>query len=565
MAQGVSQVTGTMTRFAAAFGVGFLAGGLTQLPLVLRSVVSEASGLAKVADKVGLTTTELQELRFAADLAGVGTSQLDVAMQRFSRRIAEAAKGSGELRKILTENNIELRNSDGSMRRQTDILADYANAIARAGSEQEQLRLAFKAFDTEGAALVNMLKGGASGLETLRREAYNAGGVLDEDVLRKAEEIDDEFAKLSRTIELNFKSGILASVSAMDALYESAVKVARLDLLGNAVGGGIASLLYDDKEILRKTFEAGLLPAGGQMFDRSGLNFEFAGQKGTRPLVPLSQRDFASRFMDYEKLFSGLPGFKKTGRGRKSDAERQAEQIKRVIKQLEFEAQQLARTTEAQELYNQLHAAGVDINSEAGQHIAELVEQNQRLEKANKRVEESTKAAAQAQQFFENVTGSALSSLIIYGEDAGDVMKRLAQQIAEAALQAALFGQGPFAGALGMPKGGIFGSLLGSLFSGFFAEGGSIPSGRFGIVGEAGPELVTGPATITPMTGSSVAVTIVNNAPVEVKTQETESGGSKNIDIFIDEIVAEKIGTPGSKISRTLQTRFALSGQLARR
>lgn len=35
-------------------------------------------------------------------------------------------------------------------------------------------------------------------------------------------------------------------------------------------------------------------------------------------------------------------------------------------------------------------------------------------------------------------------------------------------------------------------------FAGFFANGGRIPAGQFGVVGEAGPELVTGPANVTP-------------------------------------------------------------------
>jgi lambda family phage tail tape measure protein len=66
--------------------------------------------------------------------------------------------------------------------------------------------------------------------------------------------------------------------------------------------------------------------------------------------------------------------------------------------------------------------------------------------------------------------------------------------------------------------GGIF-SMIGSgissaiggisdLFSGFFATGGSIPQGRFGIVGEAGPEFVGGPASVTPMSGTNVTYNI---------------------------------------------------------
>lgn len=42
------------------------------------------------------------------------------------------------------------------------------------------------------------------------------------------------------------------------------------------------------------------------------------------------------------------------------------------------------------------------------------------------------------------------------------------------------------------------GGLMDS-FGGWFAEGGSIGPGKFGIVGERGPEFISGPATITPM------------------------------------------------------------------
>lgn len=42
------------------------------------------------------------------------------------------------------------------------------------------------------------------------------------------------------------------------------------------------------------------------------------------------------------------------------------------------------------------------------------------------------------------------------------------------------------------------GSSIGDLFSGWFAEGGRIPSGKFGIAGEAGPELIKGPADVIP-------------------------------------------------------------------
>ncbi len=67
--------------------------------------------------------------------------------------------------------------------------------------------------------------------------------------------------------------------------------------------------------------------------------------------------------------------------------------------------------------------------------------------------------------------------------------------------------------------GGGAGGFLGSLFSGAKATGGYIPSGRFGLVGEKGPELVSGPAQVTStadtaalMGGRTTAVTYNINA-----------------------------------------------------
>ena len=61
-------------------------------------------------------------------------------------------------------------------------------------------------------------------------------------------------------------------------------------------------------------------------------------------------------------------------------------------------------------------------------------------------------------------------------------------------------------------------SGIGNIFSGFFANGGYIPSGQVGIAGEAGAELITGPANVTPLNG------------------EMNSGGGQNVTININAI-----------------------------
>lgn len=76
---------------------------------------------------------------------------------------------------------------------------------------------------------------------------------------------------------------------------------------------------------------------------------------------------------------------------------------------------------------------------------------------------------------------------------------------------------GALSGALGFAIPG-FGTASGLLsaatgFAGLFAHGGHIPSGSFGIVGEKGPEVVQGPANVTPADGGPLLVVNLPPAP----------------------------------------------------
>jgi lambda family phage tail tape measure protein len=66
-------------------------------------------------------------------------------------------------------------------------------------------------------------------------------------------------------------------------------------------------------------------------------------------------------------------------------------------------------------------------------------------------------------------------------------------------------------GGIGGGGGDFLGSVIstiGDFFGGFFATGGTIPKGKFGVVGERGPEFVRGPANVSPMGGGSVTYNI---------------------------------------------------------
>lgn len=194
--KGFRGVSRTLKTTFAAFGVGL---GIRGIVRSIDNLTASLDSVAKTASRVGVTTDQLQELRFAAGQASVDTKTLDMAIQRFSRRLGEAAQGSGELKDTIESYGIAVRDSEGNTRSVVDVLGDFANVIRTAESDQERLRIAFKAFDSEGAALVNMLRDGSDGLDKMRSRARELGLVIDSETIRASVEFRDRLDELSKS------------------------------------------------------------------------------------------------------------------------------------------------------------------------------------------------------------------------------------------------------------------------------------------------------------------------------------------------------------------------------
>jgi lambda family phage tail tape measure protein len=197
--------TGIRTLGGALLGAATVGG----LGALIDRSISAADAIGKTADKIGVGVEALQELRFAAKASGVEQQTLDMALQRFTRRAAEAAQGTGEAKDALAQMGIALRDQSGNLRRSEDLLGDVADASARIEDPAERLRLAFKLFDSEGVALVNLLSDGSGALEEMRERARDLGIVLDEHLVRDAERARTELDTLSQVISANLTRAAL--------------------------------------------------------------------------------------------------------------------------------------------------------------------------------------------------------------------------------------------------------------------------------------------------------------------------------------------------------------------
>lgn len=514
-----------MALFLKTMAGAVAIGSLAQLPGVIGDLVSQTGDIGKVADKVGLTTQSLQELRFAAELAGLSTGQLDTGMQRFARRLAEAANGSGELLGILKANNVALRNADGSMRSQNELLDDYADLIKNAGSEQEQLLLAFKGFDTEGAAMVNVLRDGSAGLRAFRQEAHDAGGVIEEDLIREMEELDDRFQRLARTIGIKLKTAVLETVSAFSDMSES------LKSYDERTTAQLEEKLTELRQLYEET-------KGGHPY----------GVSNTLAQIEEIEQALAGRIEQAKELQGiitgtgggvAVPPVKPGGGGSgnrstiipttgSSDGGQEAK-IQRVIEGLKRQTLAMTESSEAQRVNNALAQAGVGIKSAAGQEIAALAQQYDALVASQMKMNDAMSLAeTHGMTLFDSLTDGA--------KEFDETVQDIAKNILRMTVQSSLFGTGGLANLMGTSEasggsGGLISSLLGSVFpefGGARAGGGGVQSGKAYLVGEKGPELMVPGA-------SGTVIPNMNLTPPDIGSLNQGSAMHITLGVSVDE------------------------------
>ena len=209
--RGIKAVAGSVLNLKTALA------GATFTLLVRQSLLATDS-LAKTAAKIGTTTEALGALRYAADLTGVSTQTMDMALQRFTRRTAEAAAGTGEAKGAIKELGINAQELNRMpLDKRMIVLAD---AFEKVESESDRLRLAFKLFDSEGAALVNTLSQGSDGLKEMLGEAKVLGLTMSSTAAKGVEDTVDSLTKLKSLFKGVTDQTVAAFAPAIEMMVE---------------------------------------------------------------------------------------------------------------------------------------------------------------------------------------------------------------------------------------------------------------------------------------------------------------------------------------------------------
>jgi len=447
----LNQSLGLVRKALFNFKVGLTAvAGAAGIGLLVKSSMQSIDTLGKTAQKLGVTSQALQKLRYASNLAGVETRTVDMAVQRFTRRLSEAANGTGEAKDALKELGLNAKElAKQPLDKQMLKLADAFDDVQSSG---DKVRLAFKLFDSEGVAFVNTLEGGSAALQQMFQEAEGLGFILSKSAVKGVEQANDAFTKLKTMLGGVINQLVAGLAPAFQAIAET-IRVKLVNAIKEA--GGVEefgrSLALTVVGLFKKAAQA-IQSFTDETIRQLNRVIAFSVEIGkkldidwAKKLEPMNVKDLGL-VGAFEELEARIRATQAANDIFGQSTETNSEKTKTYRKQL------MDLADSAKDLQKNMESAAVrGIKS---------------LEDA---LVDVTMGTASAKDAFKSMARSIISDLIRI---------QIQQSITA-----------PLASAMGGGGGTGIAASVGKFFGGFFANGGRPPRNKVSVVGERGAEL----------------------------------------------------------------------------
>lgn len=204
------------------------------------------TGAAEYADTyltmsqtTGLSTDQLQEYAYMAELVDVSLDTMTGSMTKLTRQMSAARSGNEAAGEAFSRLGIKTTNADGSLRDSTEVFFEVIDALGQMEDGSERDALAMEIFGKSAQQLNPLIAQGRAGIEGFAEEAREMGYVLDEETLSKLGDLDDSFQRLTnlRTMISNRLGAAMAPgvTRAVEKLLEFGERV-DWDRIGEALG-----------------------------------------------------------------------------------------------------------------------------------------------------------------------------------------------------------------------------------------------------------------------------------------------------------------------------------------
>jgi hypothetical protein len=168
---------------AAAAGAAFALG-------MVKSVADAADALGDLSERTGIAVEDLSRLQYVAQLSGSSAEAMNGAIIKLSKGMADGNPAFEAM-------GVAVKNADGSLRSQSDVLNDVADKFATYRDGTAKTALAMELFGKSGAEMVGVLNQGAAGIKKLSDESDLLGNTISTKTAKEAARFNDNLDKMS--------------------------------------------------------------------------------------------------------------------------------------------------------------------------------------------------------------------------------------------------------------------------------------------------------------------------------------------------------------------------------
>ena len=176
-------------------------GAATALTGLAVSAGKQADELITLSNKTGIATQALQEMEYAARFIDVEVETMTGSMQKLTKNMDMARRGSKEQEEAFKRLGVEFKNQDGSLRNAKEVWAESIDALGKVASEADRDALAMNIFGKSAVELNPLIKAGSDELNRLGKEAHDVGAVMSDENVTALGKFDDQMQKLQAVLK----------------------------------------------------------------------------------------------------------------------------------------------------------------------------------------------------------------------------------------------------------------------------------------------------------------------------------------------------------------------------
>lgn len=162
----------------------------------MRRQFSEIDQLAKDAFRFGVAIEDIRGLELAANLAGLSLSEMSTILRDTTRRVSEAAQGTGEAQDAIKELGLDAKELNLlPVSEQLDVILGRLQNVE---NQNDKVRLAYDIMGRSGTKALTIQAGA---IRQAIRETELLGTALDEDIARNVQNANDEMTRLKQAFK----------------------------------------------------------------------------------------------------------------------------------------------------------------------------------------------------------------------------------------------------------------------------------------------------------------------------------------------------------------------------